>query len=1681
MSAMNQDNKDKAIPINVLILEDRESDAELMLHELRTAGYKPTWQRVETESDYRSALNGSLDLILADYNLPQFTGRQAIDILNKSGLNAPLVLITGTVEETALECLKRGAVDYLLKDRMGRLGPAVKKALEDKLIREDKKNAAEALRASEERYRGVAETALTGLSIVDPEQNLTYSNPALAEMLGYTTQELLGMPLARIVDPDDYQQIQLSTKNRKQGVSTQYEAKMIRKDGESRTVIISASPLTSDKGKYEGSQAVITDITERKQAEKDLEESEKKLRLMIDNSPIGFAGTNLNGDFIDVNPAMCQMVGYSKDELVSKHFSQFTHPDDVDENNDLYQQLVEGEIDYYDLEKRYIHKDGRVIYVLIRAQLAISLDGKKLFEYALIEDITERKEAEENVQHLNLVLQTLSKINHLLVEGKNRDALIRETCRILTENRGYHNAWILLLDDEGNYLTSSESGLGDEFKPLIKMLQDGYLPSCGIQAINNENLVCIKDPNNQCGDCPLAKEYSGRSGFSIRLEHDDRIFGLLTVSAPAFIMDTKEEQDLFKEIGGDIGFALHNIEIDEQSKSDQNQLELQSLALESAANAIVITDAEGNIQWANPAFSNLTGYSLEDAIGNNPRILKSGQHDDKYYKNLWDTINSGEVWQGEIINKRADGELYTEEMTIAPLLNENNEISNYIAIKQDISDRVRAMEEIQQRTEDMALINAINNAANQGMDLPEIIILLNKEANKVFDSKSTALYLYNQDDNCLVLQNMGVPPETVRRIENLIGISLPEIRIPVEDGSYTQELLFTKEPKLINDSENILEWMLEFAKTSSLSEKSRPVIRKLISQIFKLVNIQSVITVPLISAGEVIGLMDFSRVEPFSQEDATRAASVVGQLTAAITSLRAAEEKDRSQKLLLTLSQAAPVIQQASTADDIFRAIGEEVKKMGFDVTVFTLQDDKKKLAVAYHNMSGLAQKIEKMTGLSSVNYSFDLQPGGFFHKIITGQKAKFSHFEIEPIAETLPKLVQPLAGKIMDLFGSHQSIIVPLAVSGEVHGLLSISGPELSMSDIPAVTTFANQAAVALEKTRLFHETEALGVFNESIVQNMSEGIVLEDMDGTITFVNPSAEKLLGRNAEEWVGKHWKEIIPADQQSIILDANERRMSGESDRYEIELVNNKDDQRISVLVGGSPRLDRDGKFIGTMAVFTDITDRKQSEERISRFSRIFEDSINEIYLFEPDTLKFTQVNAAGLNNLGYTMEELYDLTPMDIAPEITEKSFEYLIAPLCKDETDNVVIETVHQRKDGSQYNVEVHLQMLRYEDAFLFAAIILDVTDRYNAELENKRYIRRLDALLNIDQAIIGSFDLQVTLNVILEHLITQLAVDAVAVLSYQSDLQALEFTQGRGFQTSALQSADLRLGEGYAGQVGLQRDHVFVPDLNQAIGKFKDSLQFNQEGFVSYYGVPLIAKGNLVGVLEIYHRSPLDPKDEWVNYLKLLAGQVAIAIDNISLFNELQRTNVDLSLAYDATIEGWAHALELKDMETEGHSRRVVKMTMDLARSMGISGEKLAHVRRGALLHDIGKMGIPDSILQKTGKLTDEEWHIMRQHPVYAYEWLSRIQYLRPALDIPYSHHERWDGTGYPHSLAGDQIPLTARIFAIVDVWDALNSDRPYRKAWPKEKIQAHIRGESGKHFDPQVVKMFLEMIEG
>ena len=362
---------------------------------------------------------------------------------------------------------------------------------------------------------------------------------------------------------------------------------------------------------------------------------------------------------------------------------------------------------------------------------------------------------------------------------------------------------------------------------------------------------------------------------------------------------------------------------------------------------------------------------------------------------------------------------------------------------------------------------------------------------------------------------------------------------------------------------------------------------------------------------------------------------------------------------------------------------------------------------------------------------------------------------------------------------------------------------------------------------------------------------------------------------------------------------------------------------------------------------------------------------------------------------------------------------------------------------------------------------------------LTNQPRMEQIQALRDIDQAILSSLNLHETANIILETALQRLVVDAADILILNPHTRMLDYLMGLGFRSSTLQHTHLKLGESYAGIAARDKCVVHIRDLRRDSQNFSKAYRFESESFYTYVGIPLIARGEVKGVLEVFKRNTTIMDPARVKLLEMIAAQIAIAIDNSALVERLGQSHQDLASAHNATIEGLSRALELRDRETEGHAHRVADFCTILAMRVGIGGAELEYTRQGALLHDIGKIGIPDKILRKPGKLNLQEWSIMKQHPLYAYNVLSQIEYLKPALAIPLHHHERWDGTGYPHGLAGENIPLPARVFAVVDVYDALTSDRPYRPAWSKEQAIEYISSQSGLHFDPHVVETFTEII--
>jgi putative nucleotidyltransferase with HDIG domain len=349
---------------------------------------------------------------------------------------------------------------------------------------------------------------------------------------------------------------------------------------------------------------------------------------------------------------------------------------------------------------------------------------------------------------------------------------------------------------------------------------------------------------------------------------------------------------------------------------------------------------------------------------------------------------------------------------------------------------------------------------------------------------------------------------------------------------------------------------------------------------------------------------------------------------------------------------------------------------------------------------------------------------------------------------------------------------------------------------------------------------------------------------------------------------------------------------------------------------------------------------------------------------------------------------------------------------------------------------------------------------------------LKQLEKLMEINLAITSMLDLDHVLDLIMVKAVEMLSCEAGSIFLFNQEGDYLLFVASTNGAHLALKNTPIPLKGSLAGEIFTLQKPLIVnnvendPRHNPLVGQ---KMHFRTE---SLLGVPMKIQTRVIGVLETLNKRGGYFTAVDCEMLTAIACQAAVAIENAKLVKALRE-------AYESTLEGWAAALDLRDKETEGHSRRVTELTVLLARALGVEAE-LPHYRQGALLHDIGKMAIPDSILFKNGPLTLQEHDIMCRHPQYAYDMLSPIAYLRPALDIPYCHHEKWDGSGYPRGLKGEAIPLAARIFTIVDVWDALCTDRSYRKAWPREQAKSYLHQQSGKLFDPHIVDKFLEIVQ-
>ena len=603
------------------------------------------------------------------------------------------------------------------------------------------------------------------------------------------------------------------------------------------------------------------------------------------------------------------------------------------------------------------------------------------------------------------------------------------------------------------------------------------------------------------------------------------------------------------------------------------------------------------------------------------------------------------------------------------------------------------------------------------------------------------------------------------------------------------------------------------------------------------------------------------------------------------------------------------------------------------------------------------------------------------------------------------------------------------------------------------------------------------------ALFEQSHDAMFILDLRGNHLAANQRAADMLGYAPGELAGLSFRATSAETAQSEgIL---KRLLGGEQVPLYERIFRKKNGELIPVEINTELIRDLYGNPLHIQSAVRDISERKRAEQALRESEeklRLFIDHAPVVLAMLDREMRYIAVSRRLLTDYDLEETDIIGKLHYDVFPEIPERWKEIhrrsLEGEVFRSEEDEFI------RRDGS-------VQWLRWETLPWYTAndeiggIVIfteEISERKQAEIELRRYAQNTAAMYELSQQMLVSSNL--------DRVYTSAHRAVEKMMPCDSFLISLLDPKTHEIEDVYLWDIDRRWPpERYPASLPEFTTYIISVAKPLLVNRWDEShdrltgattFGYADRDSQSVLAVPLfLTSGDCFGMISAQAYLPDAYTEEHRKLLATVATQVSETIENVRLVRDLQKSNLELFLAYDATIEGWSRAMDLRDKETEGHTQRVTTLTLELARQMGIAEPEIVQIRRGALLHDIGKLGVPDVILLKSDMLTNEEWEVMRKHPQFAYEMLMGVEYLKDALDIPYCHHERWDGKGYPRGLREEEIPLPARIFAVVDVWDAITTDRPYRRGWAKQAAIQHIRSESGRHFDPRVVENFLALI--
>jgi PAS domain S-box-containing protein/putative nucleotidyltransferase with HDIG domain len=1052
--------------------------------------------------------------------------------------------------------------------------------------------------------------------------------------------------------------------------------------------------------------------------------------------------------------------------------------------------------------------------------------------------------------------------------------------------------------------------------------------------------------------------------------------------------------------------------------------------------AIVVLNMESLIQLWNPAAERIFGWAKEEVIGK-PNPIVPDDKVDEYQKFLEHVRAGGSLSEREVVRQRKDGSRITISLSTAPLFDVNGQPRAIMAIVADISERKKAEEELEKSRYLLQESQKLAGIGHYDLDI----------TNGIWESSETLNKLF------------GIDQDYTFDVAGWLSLVHPNDRERMEIY-LTHEVLgqhksFDMEYRIVRMTDGKTRWM------------------------------------------HGLGKLEFD-----NDGIPTR---MIGSIQD-ITERKQAESIMQARLRLMEYSASHPLPELLQKTLDEVEALTDS--SIGF--YHFLLPDQK---TISLQSWSTRTKNEFCTAQGEGLHYDVD-KAGVWVDCIHSG----------EPVIHNDYASLAHKKGYPEGHAEVRRELVVPVKRGENIVSILGVGNKpqKYTEEDIHAVSLLADLAWDIAERKRAAEVLREREEKLQSIFRAAPVGIGMV-VDRVIQEANQTVCNITGYTQEELLGKHSRFLYPSQEEYDWVGSEKYNQINKFGIGTVETRWKRKDGSLCDILLSSVPLDLSDYSKGVTFTALDITERKKVEQSVrnkteelevlfsisthlrsaqtademipmvlGELRRVLATDASAVILYSPDEESFTYALGDGVlaSNIGKQFgveNSISGLVLKTRQPYVTEN--------ISRDTKRARVVNGAEELGPAVLVPVQSDAELLgvlvcargKTKNALPFSPSEVQLLTAIGEMVGNAlrrawlydqavSRLRHVQALHSVDMAISANLDLTIILDILLNQVTSQLNVDAADILLLDPYSYALEFAASHGFRNKQPQSS-VRFGEGLAGWVALNRRMLSVPDLNLSDRLTRRNLL--DEGLVSYYGVPLISKGNLLGVLEIFSHNSILAGAEQLDYLETLAIQAAIAIDNAKLFGQLQSSNLELSLAYDATIEGWSRALELRDEETEGHTLRVTEMTMKLAKALGFNEKDFAHIRHGALLHDIGKMGVPDKILLKPGPLDDEEWEVMKKHTVYAFEMLWPITFLRPAIDIPHYHHEKWDGTGYPRGLKGENIPQAARIFAIADVYDALTSDRPYRKAWSKEKAVEYILSQSGMHFQPEIVEAFVKLV--